>query len=226
MDGFVAPGGIVVELPDDLAADEPEVVEVASKRPGGECLVLKVSHERVQSRTRRRPTRSSSWVPAQLLGQPAMRGTTSWNDGCCRALGIAQHVRTDTVHTGAMSIKTILNRCHPIRYFVYGAARFVGEQIHVVVRPRAESMGQCGSCGRRGPTYDTSRHPRQFEFVPLWGYVVFLVYCMRRIDCSTCGRPALDLFGRAVSHRRPPPAEIESRLVGGWTNFKVSRIIR
>ena len=47
---LVAPGRIVVELPDDLAADEPEIVEVASKRPGGEALVLKVSHERVQSR--------------------------------------------------------------------------------------------------------------------------------------------------------------------------------
>jgi len=95
--------------------------------------------------------------------------------------------RTATVHTGAMSIKTILNRCHPIRYFVYGAARFVGEQIHVVVRPRAGSLGHCGECGGRGPTYDTSRHPRLFEFVPLWGYVVFLVYSMRRINCSTCG---------------------------------------
>ena len=48
--GFVAPGGIVIELPDDLAADEPEVVEVAAKCPGGESLVLKVRHERVQSR--------------------------------------------------------------------------------------------------------------------------------------------------------------------------------
>ena len=86
-----------------------------------------------------------------------------------------------------MSIKTILNRCHPIRYFVYGAARFVGEQIHVVVRPRAGSLCHCGECGGRGPTYDTARHPRLFEFVPLWGYVVFLVYRMRRIDCSTCG---------------------------------------
>ena len=66
-----------------------------------------------------------------------------------------------------MFIKTILNRCHPIRYFVYGAARFVGEQIHVVVRPRVGSLGQCGACGGRGPTYDTARQPRRFEFVPL-----------------------------------------------------------
>lgn len=86
-----------------------------------------------------------------------------------------------------MSIKTILNRCHPIRCFVYGAARFVGEQIHVVVEPRKGSLGHCGECGIRGPTYDTSRDSRLFEFVPLWGYAVFLVYCMRRIDCEGCG---------------------------------------
>jgi len=96
-------------------------------------------------------------------------------------------LRTATVHTGARSIKPILTRCHPVRSFVYGAAGFVGEPIHVVVRPRAGSLGHCGECGGRGPTYDTSRHPRLFECVPLWGYVVFLVYRMRRIDCSTCG---------------------------------------
>ena len=86
-----------------------------------------------------------------------------------------------------MAIKTILNRCHPIKYFVYGAARFVGKQIHVVVRPRKGSLGHCGECGGRGPTYDTSQHPRLFEFVPLWGFAVFFVYSMRRIDCAKCG---------------------------------------
>jgi transposase len=86
-----------------------------------------------------------------------------------------------------MDIKTILNRCHPIRPFVYGEARFVGDEIHVTVQPRKGSKGVCGECGRRGPTYDTARDSRRFEFVPLWGFVVFLVYAMRRIDCPVCG---------------------------------------
>ena len=86
-----------------------------------------------------------------------------------------------------MDIKTILNRCHPIRPFVYGGARFVGDEIHVTVKPRKGSQGVCGECGRRGPTYDTARDPRRFEFVPLWGFVVYLVYAMRRIDCPACG---------------------------------------
>lgn len=111
-------------------------------------------------------------------------------------------VRTATGHTGALSIKTMLNRCHPIRYFVYGAARVVGEQMHVVVRPRAGSRGHCGACGGRGPPYDTSRHPRLFEFVPLWGWsVVCLVYRMRRIDCSTGGVRTEQVPGADGKHR-------------------------
>ncbi len=33
-----------------------------------------------------------------------------------------------------MEVKVILNKCHSIRPFVYGVARFVGEEIHVQVR--------------------------------------------------------------------------------------------
>ncbi len=28
---------------------------------------------------------------------------------------------------------------------------------------------------------------RQFEFIPLWGFLVFLFYRMRRVNCPTCG---------------------------------------
>ena len=28
---------------------------------------------------------------------------------------------------------------------------------------------------------------RHFEFVPLWGILVFFVYAMRRVDCDRCG---------------------------------------
>jgi transposase len=86
-----------------------------------------------------------------------------------------------------MEIRTILNQCHPIRPFVYVGARFFAGQIHVDVRARRCSRGVCGECGRRGPTYDTAREPRLFEFVPLWGFAVFLVYAMRRIECAECG---------------------------------------
>ena len=86
-----------------------------------------------------------------------------------------------------MKVKAVLNKSHPIKRFVYGKIRFVGEQIHVEVQPRKNSQGECGECGRRGPTYDTARTPRMFEFVPILGFATFFVYAMRRINCPTCG---------------------------------------
>ncbi len=86
-----------------------------------------------------------------------------------------------------MTVRTLLNRCHPIPLFVYGSERFVGDTVHVDVRPRAGSQGHCSGCGARGPTYDTARSPRLFSFVPVWGFPVCLIYHMRRIDCAQCG---------------------------------------
>jgi len=87
-----------------------------------------------------------------------------------------------------MDIKTILNRCHPIRGFVYGKSWFEEDQvIGVDVRPRCGARGICSGCGKRGRTYDTGRTPRGFAFIPLWGFTVFLWYCMRRVDCARCG---------------------------------------
>ena len=86
-----------------------------------------------------------------------------------------------------MKVKAVLNKSHPIKRFVYGKVRFVGEQIHVEIHSRKNSQGECGECGRRGPTYDTARTPRMFEFVPILGFATFFVYAMRRIDCPTCG---------------------------------------
>ena len=56
----------------------------------------------------------------------------------------------------------------------------------MVVRPRKGCQGYCGSCGKNGPTYDTG-DPRRFQYLPMWGILVFFVYCMRRINCKTCG---------------------------------------
>jgi transposase len=84
-------------------------------------------------------------------------------------------------------VKTRLNRVHPLQSFVYGLVAFVGDDLHVEVRPRKRSRPRCGGCGRRGPTYDTARKARAFAFVPLWGLAVTLWYCMRRVACPRCG---------------------------------------
>jgi transposase len=85
-----------------------------------------------------------------------------------------------------MLIKTVLNRVHKVKGFVYQKVRFVGDTIEVDVRPRRGSRPYCSGCGRRGPTYDHLM-PRRFAFVPLWAISVSFIYAMRRVDCSRCG---------------------------------------
>lgn len=86
-----------------------------------------------------------------------------------------------------MLLKTILNRVHPLKSFVYLAAVVTGGSIHVTIRPRKGSHGRCSKCEQRGPRYDTQRRRRRFRFVPLWGFPVLFLYRMRRIDCPRCG---------------------------------------
>jgi transposase len=86
-----------------------------------------------------------------------------------------------------VDLTVVLNRCHRFPGFVYGKNSFLDDRIHVDVQPRKGSRAICSSCGLPGPTYDTQRQPRQFQFVPLWGFLVFLWYRMRRVDCARCG---------------------------------------
>lgn len=87
-----------------------------------------------------------------------------------------------------MDIKTILNKCSHYKGFVFGKVRFDEKNsILVEVTPRKGSKGICSGCSKPGPTYDTAREARKFLFVPLWNYLVYFIYCMRRIDCARCG---------------------------------------
>lgn len=90
-----------------------------------------------------------------------------------------------------MQLKTILNHVEKLKYFVYSDARFAedtrfGPCIEVRIRPRKGSKAICSRCGHRRPTYDHLKE-RHFQFVPLWGIAVVFLYCMRRVNCPTCG---------------------------------------
>ena len=87
-----------------------------------------------------------------------------------------------------MLVRTILNDCYKFKSFIYGKAHFErnNKRIFIEVHPRKSSQPICSGCGQKGPTYDTQKE-RQFEFVPLWGYLVFLLYRMRRVHCPSCG---------------------------------------
>ena len=72
--------------------------------------------------------------------------------------------------------------------FVYAAVRLIEatNTIEVDVRPRRGSKPHCSCCGKAAPGYDLLPTPR-FEFIPIWGYAVMLLYAMRRVQCRNCG---------------------------------------
>lgn len=90
-----------------------------------------------------------------------------------------------------MHLKTILNRVTNYKSFVFGPVRWLengrGLAVEVEILPRRNGRPICSGCGQPGPTYDRSPDPRRFEFVPLWGILVYFVYRMRRVSCSDCG---------------------------------------
>jgi len=92
-----------------------------------------------------------------------------------------------------MELITILNRCHRFPGLVYQHAHFSADKksIEVAVRPRKRSTAVCSRCHLPAPGYDQLAE-RRFEFIPQWGFLVFLLYTMRRVDCRRCGVIAVE----------------------------------
>lgn len=92
-----------------------------------------------------------------------------------------------------MHLKTILNQVTDYKSFVFGKVRWADSStaeapaLEVPVEPRANGRPICSGCLQPGPGYDRAAEPRPFEFIPLWGITVFLLYRMRRVDCPRCG---------------------------------------
>ncbi len=87
-----------------------------------------------------------------------------------------------------MLLTRLLNACHHFPGFVYVAAKLneTLNTIEIDVRPRKGSKPHCSICHKRAPGYDLLPQ-RRFEFIPIWGFAVVLLYAMRRVECKTCG---------------------------------------
>ncbi len=88
-----------------------------------------------------------------------------------------------------MQVKTLLNRVHKVKGFVYERVRFRDSKemgIEVAIRPRRGSRPFCSGCGRPGKMYDRLA-ARSFTFVPLWAISVVMIYAPRRVNCRRCG---------------------------------------
>ena len=72
-----------------------------------------------------------------------------------------------------MHLKTILNACNKFKSFVYSDIHYKdgneGQVIEIDINPRRNSRAVCSGCHKPGPTYDTMRESRRFEFIPFWG---------------------------------------------------------
>ncbi|NOG82279.1 MAG: ISL3 family transposase [Planctomycetes bacterium] len=85
-----------------------------------------------------------------------------------------------------MLIKTLLNKCYPVKGFIYGKVILKETRITVKVKERKGSQGICSQCKKAASTYDHLQE-RCFRFVPLWGYIVMLAYRPRRVSCPQHG---------------------------------------
>ena len=87
-----------------------------------------------------------------------------------------------------MLLTRLLNACHHFPGFVYAAARLCthSNTIEVEVRPRQGSKAHCSECHKPASGYDQLAQ-RRFEFIPVWGFAVVLLYSMRRVQCRRCG---------------------------------------
>jgi hypothetical protein len=86
-----------------------------------------------------------------------------------------------------LQLITILNQCQRFPGFVYQRARFSSDRrsIEIRLRPRKGSKAICSRCHQPAPGYDQLAE-RPFEFIPVWGFLVFLLYAMRRVECRRC----------------------------------------
>mgnify|MGYP001828083041 FL=1 len=90
-----------------------------------------------------------------------------------------------------MHLKTILNHVTNYKSFVFDKVTWlensVSPAVEVLIVPRRNGLRTCSGCGQVRPGYDTMPEPRRFEFVPLWGIMVYFIYQMRRVQCPECG---------------------------------------
>ncbi len=117
-----------------------------------------------------------------------------------------------------MRLTTILNRVHKIPGFLYGKIRLLENaagvgRLEVQVRPRAGNRPLCSVCGMPGPGYDRLK-PRRFQFVPVLGLQVWLVYAMRRVSCKWCSKVKVEKVPWADGKR--PVTKAFAWMLAGW----------
>lgn len=134
------------------------------------------------------PMTTSLSSPCHECGQSAKSGQSRSSAAALSAsAGIMGDLPT-LLCVPLMLLTRLLNACHRFPGFVYEGARLdeSTKTIEIDVRPRRGSKPVCSGCGQPARGYDTLSE-RRFEFIPIWGFAVVLLYRMRRVECRTCG---------------------------------------
>jgi transposase len=87
-----------------------------------------------------------------------------------------------------MRLKTIVNQCCNFNGFVVGESKFIESrnEITIRIRSRKNSKPICSGCDKPAPGYDRLSE-KLVQHIPFWGFQVFFLYAMRRVDCPYCG---------------------------------------
>jgi transposase len=89
-----------------------------------------------------------------------------------------------------MHFKTILNVVEKHQYFLYGTAKLKEinnqKRLEIPIKSKKRCRPSCSVCRKKCPQYDTLPS-REFQFIPIWGILVFFLYSPRRVSCKKCG---------------------------------------
>lgn len=182
LDGPPSQFGILRQIPDQLAAQKPEIVPMPVQG-----LLRQAKAEQMMKERRNAGDDLFAGNHVAFLIAPAFGPIGQVrHEGGQRILRYATGLPITTIDP--MQLITLLNHCQRFPGFVYAQARLnaPSQTIEIDVRPRRNSKPICSGCQQRGSTYDHLRE-RRFEFVPFWGFLVVLLYRMRRVDCPSCG---------------------------------------
>ncbi len=85
-------------------------------------------------------------------------------------------------------MKTILNRCCNFNGFVIGKSKFDDHKKKIIVEisARKNSKPICSCCENLAPGYDRLAE-KLVQFIPFWGFKIFFLYALRRVNCLNCG---------------------------------------
>ncbi len=92
--------------------------------------------------------------------------------------------QTKMTKRSPMRIRTLLNSCQKYKSFFYKKEYFekMDNQLVIIieVEERKNSHPLCSCCQKKAVQYDRLPYNRDDQFIPLWGYQVYIRYRKRR----------------------------------------------